>query len=261
MLLGEQGGRHQNRHLATAVNRDERGAHRHFGLTEAHVTAHQSIHRFGRKHVFAHGFDGGLLVGGFFEREAGTERGVVGFRVGEGITFTGGAAGIDVEQLGSHVTHLFGSFALGFLPGLGAETVQWGQRVVAAGVTGDQMQVGHRHVKFGALGIFQREELGGLVVDFQRSETEVAADTVIDMHHRRAFAQFGEVLDDCIVVGIGAFFAATALHHALTEQRAFGNQRQGWVVKQQTFIQRRDGDRQAFFASDEIRPTVDGFWP
>jgi hypothetical protein len=45
--------------------------------------------------------------------------------------------------------------------------VQRRQGVVAAGVAGDQVQVGHRHVELGALGVFQGEEFGGLVVDFQ----------------------------------------------------------------------------------------------
>jgi hypothetical protein len=65
------------------VHGDERRAHGHFGLAEAHVAADQAVHRLGREHVGAHGFDGGLLVRGFLEREAGAEGGVVGFRVGE----------------------------------------------------------------------------------------------------------------------------------------------------------------------------------
>ncbi|MNN39227.1 hypothetical protein D3C81_1532570 [compost metagenome] len=121
------------------------------------------------------------------------------------------------------------------------------------------MQVGHRHVELGAFGIFQGKEFGGLVVDFQGGQAQVAADTVVDVHHRRAFAQLGEVLDDGVVVGIGALFAATALHHALAEQRAFGDQGQGWIVQHQAFVERCDGDRQAFFAGDEVWPAVDGF--
>ncbi|MCY1418636.1 hypothetical protein D9M71_341990 [compost metagenome] len=259
VLLGEQGGRHQDRHLATAVHRNERGAHCHFGLAEADVAAHQAIHRLGRKHVFAHRFDGGLLVRGFFERETGAEGGVVGLRIGESVAFAGSATCIDVEQLGGHVTHLFGGFALGFLPGLGAQAMQRGQGIVAAGVAGDQVQVGHRHIKLGAFGVFQGEEFSGLAVDFQGRQAQVAADTVVDVHHRRTLAQLGEVLDDGIVVGIGAFFAATALHHALAEQRAFGDEGQGRVIEQQAFVERGDGDRQPFLAGDKVRPAVDGF--
>ncbi|MNI53842.1 hypothetical protein D3C73_1086980 [compost metagenome] len=200
-----------------------------------------------------------MLVRGFFERETGAEGGVVGLRIGESVAFAGSATCIDVEQLGGHVTHLFGGFALGFLPGLGAQAMQRGQGIVAAGVAGDQVQVGHRHVELGAFGIFQGKEFGGLVVDFQGGQAQVAADTVVDVHHRRPFAQLGEVLDDGVVVGIGALFAATALHHALAEQRAFGDQGQGWIVQHQAFVERCDGDRQAFFAGDEVWPAVDGF--
>ena len=73
--------------------------------------------------------------------------------------------------------------------------MQRGQRVVAAGVAGDQVQVGHRHVELGLLGVFQHEEFGGLILDFQRRQAQIAADAVVDVHHRRAFAQLGQVLD------------------------------------------------------------------
>ncbi|MNM82367.1 hypothetical protein D3C81_943950 [compost metagenome] len=258
VLLGEQGGGHQYGHLAAAVHGNECRAHGHFGLAEADVAAHQAVHRLGRQHVGAHGFDGSLLVRGFLEREAGAEGGVVGGRVGKCIALARGAAGIDVEQFGGHVAHLFGGLALGFLPGLGAQPVQWCQGIVAAGVAGDQVQVGHRHVELGALGVFEGEELGGLVVDLQGGQAQVAADTVVDMHHRRAFAQLGEVLDHRIVVGVAALVAAPALHHPLTEQRALGDQGNGRLIQQQAFVQRRDGDCQALLAGNEGAPAVDG---
>ncbi len=39
VLLGKKGGRHQHRHLLVVLNRQESGAHRHLGFTEAHVAA------------------------------------------------------------------------------------------------------------------------------------------------------------------------------------------------------------------------------
>lgn len=133
--------------------------------------------------------------------------------------------------------------------------------VVAAGVARDQVQVGHGHVELGALGVFHGEEFSGLVVDLQGLQAQVAPHTVVDMHHRCAFAQFGEVLDDRVVVGVRTFFPAPALHHALAEQRALGNQRQGRIIQLQAFVERGNGDRQAVFAGYEVRPAVDGFWP
>ena len=137
--------------------------------------------------------------------------------------------------------------------------MQWRQLVVAAGVAGDQVQVGHGHVELGALGVFQGQELGHLIVDFQRRQPLIAADTVVDMHHRCAFAQLGKVFDHCIVVGVGAFLATSTLHHPLPEQRAFGDQCQRRIVQQQALIEGCNGDGQSMFTGHEIRPVFDGF--
>ncbi|MCY1518552.1 hypothetical protein D9M68_532730 [compost metagenome] len=235
---------------------DERGAHRHFGLAEADVAADQPVHRLGGEHVVAHRLDGGLLVRGFLEREAGAEGFVVGLRVGEGEAFAGGTAGVDVEQLGGDVAHLLGGLALGLLPGFRTEAVQRRQGVVAAGVAGDQVQAGHRHVELGFLGVLQGEEFRGLALDLQGDQAQVAADAMVDVHHGRTLAQFGEVLDH-VVAGIAAALAAAALHHPLAEQRAFGDQRQPRVIQQQAFVQGGDGDGQALGAGDERWPAFD----
>ncbi|MCY1416705.1 hypothetical protein D9M71_322210 [compost metagenome] len=202
-----------------------------------------------------------MLVGGFLEGEAGAESGVVGRRVSKSVAFAGGAARIDVEQFGGHIANLFGCLALGFLPDFRTQPVQWRQCVIAAGIAGDQVQVGYRHIELGALGVFHGEEFGGLVVDFQGCQAQVAAHAVVDVHHRRAFAQLGEVLDHRVVAGVAAFFPATALHDALPEQRAFGHQSQGRILQQQAFVQGGDGNRQAFLAGDEVGPAVDGLRP
>ncbi|MNF51671.1 hypothetical protein D3C84_329950 [compost metagenome] len=256
VLLGEQGGGNQHGDLLAAVHRDEGGAHGYFGLAEADVAADQAIHGLGRQHVPQHGFDGGLLVRGFLEGEAGGEGGVVGFRVLECIAFAGGATGVDVEQFGGDIAHLLGGLAFGLLPGFRAQAVQRRQGVVAAGVAGDQVQAGHRHVEFGFLGVLQGEELRDLALDLQGDQAQVAADAMVDVHHGRAFAQFGEVLDH-VVAGVAAAFAAAALHHALAEQRTLGDQRKARVIQQQAFVQRGDGDGQALGAGDERRPALD----
>ncbi len=260
VLLGEQGGRHQNGHLTPAMHGDEGCAHGHFGLAEAHVATDQAIHRLGRQHVGAHGVDGGLLIRCLFERKACAEGRVIGFRVGKCIAFAGCATRVDIQQFGCHVTDLLGSLALGFLPGFRAQAMQRRRFVVAAGVTGNQVQVGDRDVQLGVFGVGQHQKFGNLVFDFQRREPEITTYAMVDVHHRRAFAQFGEVLDDCVVVAaISALFAATALHDALAEQRAFCDQRQGRLFQQQAFVKRRDGDRQPVLAVDEVQPAVDGF--
>lgn len=135
------------------------------------------------------------------------------------------------------------------------------QGVIAAGVAGDQVQVGHWHIQLGVLGVFEGQELGGLAVDFQRRQAQVAAYAMVDVHHRGAFAQLGKVLDHRIVGSFAAFFAAAALHHPLAEQRALGDQGDGRVVQQQAVVEWGDGDCQALFAGDEIGPAFDCLWP
>ncbi len=140
--------------------------------------------------------------------------------------------------------------------------MQWRALVVAAGVAGNQVQVGDRDVQLGIFGVGQHQEFGDLVFDFQGREPEITTYAMIDVHHRRAFAQLGEVLDDCIVIAaVGAFFAATALHDALAEQRAFSDQRQCRLLQQQAVVQRGDGDCQPVLAIDEVLPAVDRFRP
>ena len=119
--------------------------------------------------------------------------------------------------------------------------MQRGEGVVTAGVAGNQVQAGNRHVELGVLGVLQHEEFGSLAFDFQRDQAVITTDTVVDVHHRCAFAQFGEVLDD-VLAGITTFFTPTALHDALAEQRAFRNERDSRILQKQAVVQWRDRD-------------------
>ncbi len=69
VLLGQQGGGHQHRGLAAVLHRLEHGPHRHLGLAEAHVAAHQAVHGDGPLHVGLDLVDGHPLVGGELEGE------------------------------------------------------------------------------------------------------------------------------------------------------------------------------------------------
>ncbi|MCY1522434.1 hypothetical protein D9M68_572910 [compost metagenome] len=122
------------------------------------------------------------------------------------------------------------------------------------------MQAGHRHVELGFVGVLQGEEFRALAVDLQGDQAHVAADAMVDVHHRRAFAQLGEVLDD-VVAGVALLLAAPALHDAVAEQRTLGDQRDAALavvgLQQQAFVHRRDGDRQALAVFEELRPAFD----
>ena len=74
--------------------------------------------------------------------------------------------------------------------------------LVGAGVPRHEMQRRDGNVQLRLLGVFEREEFHRMPVDGERLETPVAADAVVDVHHRRADIQFDQVLDD--EVGVDA---------------------------------------------------------
>ena len=111
VLLGQQRGRRQERHLLAAGDGDEGRAQRHLGLAEADVAADQPVHRLRRDHVLDHGMDRGLLVGRLVEAEVVGEHLVVGGREAERVAFARRAPRVDVEQLGGRIAHLLGGLA------------------------------------------------------------------------------------------------------------------------------------------------------
>jgi hypothetical protein len=159
VLLGQQRGGRQKGHLLAAGDGHKGGAQGHLGLAKAHVAADQAVHRARADHVLDDGVDGGVLVGGFFKAEVVGKGFVVLRAVAEGVALARGAAGVDVEQLGRAVAHLLGGLALGLFPLAAAQLVQ--RRFVGAhaGVAADQLQLAHRHIQHGLVGVFQVQEL------------------------------------------------------------------------------------------------------
>ena len=184
MLLRKQGSGYQHSYLFAAVYGQESGAHGDFGLAKTDVAANQAVHRLRVGHVLQYGGDGGFLVGGFLEREVVRKALVVALWGAEAEPFTRGAPCIHIEQFGSHVADFFGGLALGFLPGFRAQAVQRSVLVFGAGVAGDQVQVGNRHIKLGFVCIAEHQKLGLLIFDRQVGQSEITAHAVVDVHYR-----------------------------------------------------------------------------
>ncbi len=124
VLLRQQRGGHEHRHLLAIGHGDEGGAQRHLGLAEADVAADQPVHRLAGLQVLDHGLDGGRLVDRLLEGETGAEGLVVLVAEAEGVTLAGGAARVEVEQFGGGVAHLGGGLAARLLPVAAAELVE-----------------------------------------------------------------------------------------------------------------------------------------
>ena len=104
------------------------------------------------------------------------------------------------------------------------------------------MQRGHRHVQLVAAGVLQCEEFGRPLVDFQRLETEIAADAVVLVHHRRAGGEVAQVADD----RLGVALAGPALGlrtTAAAEQLRLGQDGEGVFRRraQEALVDRKHG--------------------
>ena len=166
------------------------------------------------------------------------------------------AAGVDIQQLGGYVADFFRGLALGLFPLIRAQAMQRRGLVRRAGVATDQVQRGYRHIQFVLLGVLQGQVFLRHAADIQGLQPQVATDTVLFVHHRRADLQFSQVAHH--LVGIRALAAATALLHALAEQQRLGHHGNLGLMQPQAGFDGRGGDAQRGFVLEEGLPAVDG---
>ena len=193
MLLGEQRGGRENRHLLAVGDGDKGGAQRDFGLAKTDVAANEPVHGLAGAHVGDDGIDGGELVRRFLKAEAlakGLD--VMGLDV-KGVALARGAYGVQVQQFGGSVAHLGRGFFLGFFPLLAAQLVQGRGLGQAAGVAADDVQLRHRHIELVLAGVFKQQELGLAFAKIKVEQALVAAYAVLGVHHRIADLELGQV--------------------------------------------------------------------
>ena len=148
MLLRQQRRRHQYRDLLAGIGRHEGSAHGDFSFSETHIAAHQAVHRALADHVFKYGLNGQLLVWCFLKREARCKGAIGLFRIFERKAFAGFPAGVDIQQFRCGVADFLQGFLLGIAPALGAQLVQGRVVDIRAGVAGNKVKAGNRHVEF-----------------------------------------------------------------------------------------------------------------
>ena len=243
MLLGQKGCRHQNGYLFAGPGGHEGSPHGHFGFSEADVATDKPVHRAFAGHILNNRLNGDLLVGGLLEGEPGGKCPVGLFRVFKAKTLAGFPAGVDIQQFGSGVADFLQRFLLGCAPAIRAEFVQRGVLGVVAGIAGDQVQAGYRHIELGAAGVFQHQKFTGIALNGNGFQAPVTADTMVNMHDRRANAQFRQVTEAGIV-GFRRLVPSPSLQNPLPEQCGFGNQREPVFRQQESLLHGGDGDPQ-----------------
>ncbi len=195
MLLREDRGRHQHRHLAALLPRLEGGAHRHLGLAVADVAADQAVHRLDVLHVLLHLDDRLELVGRLLVGERRLQLALphgVGL---EGVSLEGLPRGVGADQLVRHLLDRLLGARLGLLPRAGAEPVDRGPRALARGVARDQRELLHRDEQAVGLGVAELDAVGLLAVQGQPLHPAVDADPVVLVHHVVADLERGQLGD------------------------------------------------------------------
>ena len=147
VLLGQNRGRHQYRHLFTTQNAQKRGPQSDLGFSVANIAAHQPVHRLGAVEIGQDIVNGQLLTARFFKRKAGHKLPVL-----RPINRQDGSLGglpdrMHLQQLARHGQDGFPGFALDPLPLLGAQTVEGRAAFTAPGVLLDQIDPLNRQVQ------------------------------------------------------------------------------------------------------------------
>ena len=252
VLFGQQRGGHQQRHLLAVRQRHVGGAQRHLRLAEAHVAADQAIHRAAGRHVVDHRLDRAGLVTGFLEAEAFGEGLVVVRLESERVALARGPLRVEVEQFRRGVVRLQRRLLLRLLPLPAAELVQRRGVRRGAAVAADEVEVRHRDVELGVVGVDELQELVGSVAQVERDEAEVAADAVLLVHHRIADAHLGEIAHHRVDVGALGRLARGAPHDAGIEF-GLGDEGEAGVVPGESRRERRRHQHHAIGRGHEGR--------
>ena len=253
VLSRQQRGRREHRHLHAVGHRDERGAQGDLGLAEADIAANQAVHGFALAQVLDHRIDGGELIRGFVEAERFREGIEVVLIDGEGAPMARCALRIEVEQFRRGVADLPRGAALGLVPDIAAQPVQRRLFGRSAAVASDQMQLRDRDVELVGFGVLDQHKLGLAFAQVQVYQSPIAADAVVQVHHRIAGAQFGKVAQHAFDRALPFAFASAARVRRDGKDFRLGDDGSLLRDLQEAIEQRCHGQHQVFAAAGKRR--------
>ena len=240
VLQGEDRRRHQHRYLLAVHGSLERRADRHLGLAEAHVAAHQPVHRLVGLHVLLDGRDGRLLVGGVLPLERRLQLVLQVTVGGECEPFAGLALSIEGDQLARDILDGLLGGVLELLPCPVAEFIDLRRLAVAGLVTRnavERMDVHEQHV---AVLVHQFDGLVHLAVLVDLHQPVETPHAVVDMHHIVARAELVQLGDGHLLVAPD--LAVDAVTLVTVENLVVGIEAQFQVVVHEPLVQ-RNGER------------------
>ena len=196
VLLGQNGGGHQESHLLSVLYRFKSRPDGDLRLAVAHVPADQAVHDFVAFHVLLGSGDGGKLILRFLEGEH-----FLKFLLPDRILTEGKALlllpyRIQLHQILCHLVHGASHPRLGTGPFLGAQLVQPGRLgSVRGGIFLDHIQAGGEHVQISAVPVGNLDIVLDGAVHLHLFNALIDSEPVGFMHHIVAHLQFGEILD------------------------------------------------------------------
>ncbi len=235
VLLGQQRGGHEHRHLLAVLHRLERRPDGHLGLAEAHVAAHQAVHRRGLLHVGLDVGDRRELVGRLLIGEAVLELLLPG-RVGrERRPALLQALLVEDHQLLGDLGHRGPHLGLGALPAVPAQPAEAGAvttRVVTHGVD----LVG-RDVELVVALVLEQQVVAVDSADGPLDHAAVAGDAVLVVDDVVALL---EVVEEAL--GVAATGPRPAVGAAAAGEVGLGQQRQLDAAQDGPPLERGDHD-------------------
>ncbi len=163
VLEGEDGGGGEHGYLFVVADGFEGGTHGNFGFAVAHIAAEQAVHGLGGFHVVDDVFDGLTLIFGLVEFKSVFELAEPLVAGREGVSDSGFALGVELEEFVGHVFHGFADARFRLAPGGGAEMTQGGLRAFGRAILLHQVETGERNVEASGFGEFEQHEFGGTV--------------------------------------------------------------------------------------------------
>ena len=188
MLARQKRRRHDDGDLHAIERRHECRAQGDFGLAEADVAAHETIHRASRAQVLDDGIDARRLVFGLFIREARNEFVVRSRRRHQGRSFFQLPQCCDLDQFGGDLAQPLLQPRLARLPGDAAELVELSVTLVGAEAR-QELDVLDRQEQLVAASIDQLEAIMRRAQRRDGLQSGEAADAMIGVHDEIADRQ------------------------------------------------------------------------
>ena len=219
VLVGQDGGRDEDRRLPLVHHRLERGPDGDLGLAIADVAQQHPVHRARPLHVPLHLGGGGRLVRGLAVREGALEEPLPLMVAQERVPGQRHPPGLEVQQCLGVGPGAGVGLRLGPRPGCTPQRVERRGPAAEGRILLDQVELVHRHVEPVAVRVLEDERILGPAAAGESRPAEVAADAVVEVHRMVPFPQIHEGLEGHVDGRSGVDAAREHDDHGVAVQR------------------------------------------